>query len=204
MEGKSAKAKYVVEAAQSFLSGHFFVTKSNYVVFIKNAKLQVKQGQGKMDSVIAKLKLDVTTKERSYERIKKLLEEDESGTLKVQYDLDKTLKELTQVKERCNEMISIRKDAPNALPTFEEYLKLFKSTSDILGKIRDMKQMDTLIRIFFSNFTITATEKDFRKGAKVSYKLNEPYAGFVENGDFVIGAGNETLTRGLILGKDAL
>ena len=189
MEGKSAKAKYIVDTAQSFMSNHFFVTKNNYDIFIKNAKLQIKHSQRKMDSAIAKLKVDVANKERSYERIKKLLEEDESGTLKAHYDLDHTFKELSQVKERCSKMISIRKDAPNALPTFEEYLKLFKSTSDVLGKIRDMKQMDTLIRIFFSNFTITATEKDFRKGAKVSYKLNEPYAGFVENGDFVLGAG---------------
>jgi hypothetical protein len=90
------------------------------------------------------------------------------------------------------------------LPTFEEYLKLFESTSVILGKIRDMKQMDTFIRIFFSNFTITATGEDFRRGSTVVYKLNEPYEGFVKNGDFVLGAGEGTLTPGLVLGKDAL
>lgn len=48
--------------------------------------------------------------------------------------------------------------------------------------------MDVLLRAFFSNFTITATDGKFDKGSKVSYKLNEPYNGFIESGDFVLGA----------------
>lgn len=67
-----------------------------------------------------------------------------------------------------------------------------------------MKVMDSLLRVFFSNFTITATNGDFRQGSQVSYKLNEPWKGFIENGDFVYGAGKGTLTLGLVLGKDAL
>lgn len=48
--------------------------------------------------------------------------------------------------------------------------------------------MDALLRIFFYNFTITPANKDFRQGSEVSYKLNEPWNGFVENDDFVCGA----------------
>lgn len=76
----------------------------------------------------------------------------------------------------------------DSIPAFEEYLKLFESNPVILGRIRDMNAMDTLLHIFFSNFTITAANGDFRKGLKVSYKLNEPYEGFVKNNDFVLGA----------------
>jgi hypothetical protein len=52
-----------------------------------------------------------------------------------------------------------------------------------------MKVMDTLLRIFFSNFTVTAANGDFRQGSQVAYKLNEPYNGFINSGDFVLGAG---------------
>ena len=48
------------------------------------------------------------------------------------------------------------------------------------------------------------TEKDFRRGSKVTYKLNEPWEGFVKSNDFVPGAGEETLTLDLFLGKEAL
>lgn len=52
-----------------------------------------------------------------------------------------------------------------------------------------MKQMDKFLRTFFSNFTITPGEGGFRKGSVVSYKLNEPWEGFVNANDFVRGAG---------------
>lgn len=82
-----------------------------------------------------------------------------------------------------------RDNIKSAIPTYEEYLKLLETTPVILGKIRDMKAMDMLLRIFFSNFTITPATKGSFKGSKVVYKLNEPWAGFVENGNFVLGAG---------------
>ena len=72
--------------------------------------------------------------------------------------------------------------------TFKEYLKLFDSTSVILSKIRDMRQMDSLLRIFFSNFTIAPSEGSFRRGSEVTYILKEPREGFLKDGDFVLGA----------------
>jgi hypothetical protein len=85
--------------------------------------------------------------------------------------------------------LTTKREAPSAIPTYEEYLKLFESTPVILGKIHDTKQMDSLPRIFFSKFTITADGKDFRQGSRVSYKLKEPWNGFLESNDFVHGAG---------------
>jgi hypothetical protein len=51
-----------------------------------------------------------------------------------------------------------------------------------------MKAMDALLRTFFSNFTDTTTNEKFDKGSEVSYKLNEPYNGFIESDDIVNGA----------------
>ncbi len=81
--------------------------------------------------------------------------------------------------------ILARNNINESVPSFEEYLKLLQSTPDILGKIRDMKVMDGLLRIFFSNFTITATGKDIRHGSEVVFELKEPRKGFLENDDFV-------------------
>lgn len=67
-----------------------------------------------------------------------------------------------------------------------------------------MKTMDALLRIFFSNFTIHPIKDGTFKGSRVTYKLNEPWEGFIDNGDFVLGAGTGTLTLDLVLGKDAL
>lgn len=52
-----------------------------------------------------------------------------------------------------------------------------------------MKVMDELLRIFFSNFTITPGKNGFRKGSTAAIKLNEPWERFVIDNDFVRGAG---------------
>ena len=111
---------------------------------------------------------------------------------------------ILELKGEYSKALRQRNSVKDSMPTFEEYLKLFESTPVILGKIQDMKAMDALLRIFFSNFTITAEESDFKQGLTVSYKLNEPYEGFVKNGNFVLGAGTGTLTLDLFLGKEAL
>ena len=98
----------------------------------------------------------------------------------------------------------LRDGVTATLPNYEQFLKLFESNPVILGKIRNMKAVDSLLRIFFSSFTITPNSKDFHKGSRVTYKLNEPYEGFVRHKDFVLGAGTGTLTLDLVLGKDAL
>ena len=189
MEGKSAKAKYVIDAAQAFLSAYLFVTRSNYDTFVKNAKIEIKSNQYKIDSSIGTFKSNLGKKKASYERVKKLIENDSRGGLLAHYNLDGMLNEINSIKSELDKVLTAKREAPNAIPTYEEYLKLFESNPVILGKIRDMKQMDDLLRIFFSNFTITADGKDFRQGSRVTYKLKEPWNGFLENKDFSLGAG---------------
>ena len=148
------------------------------------------------------MKVVVANKEKSYEKTKDLVRD--NPDLKNHYDLDKYAKEVEKLKSDYRRLKKRRDNIKNAIPTFEEYLKLLKLTPVILGKIRDMKAMDSLLRIFFSNFTIMPATKGTFKGSTVAYKLNEPWEGFVESGNFVLGAGQGTLTPGLVLGKDAL
>jgi DNA invertase Pin-like site-specific DNA recombinase len=202
LEGKSARADLVIKCAQEFFSTYLFVTRSNYADFVEKAKKTVETRKAEFESNIGRLKTVAAKKERAYEQTKVLIRD--NPELKAHYNLDKYTKEIEALRSDYQENLRRRDNVKNSIPTFEEYLKLFESTPVILGKIRNMQAMDTLLRIFFSNFTITAANGDFRKGSQVSYKLNEPYEGFVKNGNFVLGAGEETLTLDLFLGKEAL
>jgi hypothetical protein len=53
-----------------------------------------------------------------------------------------------------------------------------QATPVILSKIQDMAVRDALLRIFFSNFTITPPQEGNFKGSDVVYILKEPWAGF--------------------------
>lgn len=186
-EGKSARAGIVLKAAQEFFTSYLFVTESNYAEFVERAKKTIASRSIEFDTAISRLKVVVANKERAYEQTKDLIRD--NPELKGHYNLDKYTKEIEQLKSDYEKNLKRRNGVKDSIPTYEEYLKLFESTPVILGKIQDMKAMDALLRIFFSNFTITGGEKGFGQGSTVSYKLNEPYEGFVKSNDFVLGAG---------------
>lgn len=199
---KSARAGVVIDAAQQFFKQYLFVTKDNYDYFVKEAEKETKRKSTELDSAIAKLKIVIANKEKSYEQTKDLILN--NPDLRNHYDLDKYHKEIERLKAEYRQNIKQRGRIKDAIPTFEEYLKLLKTTPVILGKIRDMKTMDTLLRIFFSNFTIVPAADGSFKRSTVAYNLKEPWSGFLKNEKLVHGAGWGTLTPGLVLGKDAL
>ncbi len=202
MYNKSARAALVIDAAQQFFNQYLFVTKSNYAEYVKLAKKEAKKKSAEIDSDIARLKKTVGIKEEAYNSTKDLVLK--NPELKEHYDLDKYSSEVEDYKANYQEVLRRRENMKDSIPTFQEYLKLLESTPVILGKIRDMKQMDELLRIFFLNFTIHPVKDGTFKGSEVTYKLKEPWQGFLDNEDFVHGAGKETLTPGLFLGKEAL
>lgn len=187
MKGKSARGKLVIDSAQQFLSDHLFVTEDNFGVYIKNAELALKKKEKEMTSAIARLRTLISNKTIAYEKVKELVWKDSS--LQKHYNLDKYSDEIDRLRKDYDKLLAQKRGLHETLPTYQEYLKLFSSTSVILSKIRDMKQMDEFIRIFFSNFIITAGEKDFRKGSTVTFKLKEPWVGFLQDDNFVHGAG---------------
>ena len=189
MEGKSARAKFVIDEANQFFESYLFITESNYDKILRLAKKQMREELCRIDSKIASLKTTIVNKRKNYDNAKNLIQNDLSGKLARHYDLDKILDEIESLETEQKRLLDIKNTSSNIMPSFDYYLKLFKSTSVILDKIRDMKQMDKFLRTFFSNFTITPGEGGFRKGSVVSYKLNEPWEGFVNANDFVCGAG---------------
>lgn len=187
MYGKSARAKFVIDKAQEFFMHYLFVTESNYKEYLKQADIEAKKKSAEFDSIIAKSKVLIANKERVYDETKQLILK--NPELKEHYSLDKHAKEIDKLKTDSKRAMQQRDNIKAAIPTFEEYLKLLQSTPVALGKIRDMETMDALLRIFFSNFTILPAIKGSFKGSTVSYKLNEPWEGFVNANDFVLGAG---------------
>jgi DNA invertase Pin-like site-specific DNA recombinase len=186
MYNKSARAGLVVDTALYFFQQYLFVTKTNYATYLEQAVIEAKRKSAEFDTAIARLKILIANKEKVYEEMKDLILK--NPEMKDHYDLNKHVKAIEKLKTDYRRAIRQKDNIKAAIPTFEEYLKLLQTTPVALGKIRDMKVMDALLRIFFSNFTIIPAAKDNFKGSTVSYKLNEPWKGFVDANDFVLGA----------------
>jgi hypothetical protein len=193
VKGSSARANLVIDAAQQFFQDYLFITKGNYEHFVTVAEQEAKRKSAEFESVMARSKITIANKEKSYERTKDLILK--NPELKEHYDLDKYRIEIEKIKKDYAKASKRRDSIRSAVPSFEEYLKLLETAPVILSKIRDMKVMDTLLRIFFSNFTITPGAEGFRKGSTVAIKLNEPWEGFVVRNDFVLGATEQNLLK---------
>lgn len=202
MYNKAIRAGEVIAFAQKFFEQYLFTTESNYETYLDNAKKYLKKQNSKLDSEVGRLNVLIANKQQAYDRTKELIAD--NPDLSKHYDLDKYMQDINDMRLEYNKTVVLRRESKDSLPTYADYLKLFESAPVILGKIRDMKQMDLLLKNFFLNFTVTPTRKGSFKGSEVSCKLKEPWNGFLESGNFVLGAGEETLTLDLFLGKEAL
>lgn len=202
MRYKSARANLVVNAAKEFFSTYLFVTRENYDVYVANARKAIKQKNTELESEIGSLTSRIGESKRKYEQTKSLLLANKE--LAEHYNLDTSKKEISSLSNELATLTNRHSRSKEAIATYEQYLKLLSSTPVILGKIQDMEVMDALLKIFFSNFTITPGSEGFKRGSTVTYKLKEPYAGFVLDKKFSLGAGTGTLTLDLFHGKEAL
>lgn len=202
VRNKSARAKLIIDAAIQFFSTYLFTTKENYDVYVANARKAIDQKNIELSSKIASLTSRLGNKKQEFERTKKLILD--KSELAKYYNLEKLEKEEKDLRLELTKLTDKRNHSKDAIISYQQYLKLFESTPVILGKLQDMKVMDALLRIFFSNFTITPKGGSFRRGSVVTYNLKEPWAGFLKDEKLVHGAGWGTLTPGLVLGKDAL
>lgn len=177
-KGKSVRASKITIYVLHFLEEHQFITKSNYEYWVSQAKDYLAQTLKTMDSQLASLNKTIGLKQQSYERTKDLIVN--TPALKDHYDLSAQKKELDDLLLEQGRLLFERRDAKASLPTFEKYLELFNNTSDVLLNEEDAELKDSLIQVFFSNFTITDRVVS---GAT----LKEPWAGFLKNDDFVRG-----------------
>jgi len=185
--GKSARAKYVIDIARAFFQQYLFVTKDNYNEYVKNAKLAIELRSKTMKREIGRVNAQIIHSKASYEDSKQVILE--SPKLAEHYNLDKQLKAIKRLEKDYEDLLLKRREYKSSITTYEKYLKLLQSAPVILNKMHDMEAMDALLRIFFSNFTITAKGKSFRQGSETTFNLKEPWLGFLKDGKFVSGAG---------------
>jgi hypothetical protein len=190
--GKSILAKAVLDYASEFLSEHLFVTESNYQNYIAEAQEYAATQAKVLDSDIASLTKQVGNKEAEYGRTKDTIRD--NPQLARHYNLDEIKGELKAIKKNLAILVRNRRGLKQSTLTYKEYLELFGNIGVSLRKTHDMTVMDETIRKFFSNFTIKTVEEGTKQRSIVTHKFNEPFPGFVKNGDFDDGRGERTRT----------
>jgi hypothetical protein len=190
-KGKSVRAHFVLDAAYQFLENHLFTTESNYENFLAEAKELASQRHKTLTSDIMGLTNLVGEKNKEYERAKELLIQ--SPDLKSHYSLDDIKKEYDDLKKRLDGLREQRETTKTAVLTYKQYLELFQNLSVKLRETQDMALLDQILQKFFSNFTVKSTGRGNQQRCEITHKLNEPWNGFVNSGDFDCGRDKQLL-----------
>lgn len=186
-KNKSVRAKFMLDEASRFFDSHLFTTKSNYEHYVAEAKQLVADKNIELTTDIARLTRLVGDKQREYNNARELLAN--SPELKEHYDLGVIKGELSVFTEQLSSLVSQKKATKDAIPTYKEYLELFQDISGKIQNSHDIAVIDGILKKFFSNFTIKSFGRGKQQRCEVSYKLKEPWVGFLENNDFDCGRG---------------
>lgn len=116
MEGKSARAKFVIDEAKQFFESYLFITESNYDKILRLAKKQMREELCRIDSKIASLKTTIVNKRKNYDNAKNLIQNDLSGKLARHYDLDKILDEIESLETEQKRLLDIKNTSSNIMP----------------------------------------------------------------------------------------
>jgi DNA invertase Pin-like site-specific DNA recombinase len=205
MYGKSARAKLVLDTAfRTFfdMRASGLLERSSHKEVMERVKKALKDKNQELNSELVSQRSRISKLQSQYEDTKVFLLNNEQ--VSKHYNLDELAKSVNDA-EKIYAKLKVRLEAQkDVILKYEEYLKLFKAIPVILSNIRYMGVMDELLRFFYLNFTIHPDNGKFNKGSKVTFTLKEPWDGLFDNDNFGNGAGEGTLTPGLILGKDAL
>ncbi len=184
---KSVLSTKVTLHIYNYLKEHQFTTKDNYDYWIAEAKKKLSQTLKEMESRITSLSKTISLKEKEYQQTKDLIRN--SPVLQEHYDLKALTAEIKTLKTEQTRLVGDRKEAKEALPTYKKYLELMNGVSDILIDEEEGELKDSVVRVFFSNFTVTADSFDVKRGYNITHKLNEPWEGFVNSKNFDLGRG---------------
>jgi DNA invertase Pin-like site-specific DNA recombinase len=191
-KGKSVRARVMLNVASEFFKEYLFVTEENYNAYKTEAIKSVAKLAKDLDRDIGRMNQRLLSEKRSYEQDKELIRN--NPALSSHYDLDKRVERIKSVEVQLKDLRYRKSEMKSVVMTYEKYLKLFENIGVIMSEMQNMELLDQVIKKFFSNFTIKQLGRGKEQRWDITYKLKEPWQGFLESNNFVHGRGERAQT----------
>jgi DNA invertase Pin-like site-specific DNA recombinase len=168
---RSIRAKVIISWIVNFLDQKPFSTPQSYDHYKKEIEVVYKNRLKDTKDRVMTLRIQ---KSKELERLAKI-KEYVVGTndLQIQKQFEQELKDAHAMIEAVADEISEKEEFINhsrsAIPTYEQFLKLWEKVPKTIATSQNMAEIDFLIRKIFLNFSIDGKNVDFAT-------LNEPFA----------------------------
>lgn len=181
MRGKGPAGSLIRDYVIRFLKDNLIITEKQYQQYLADRASYIREQADILNSAKKSLEREVGQNERSYKNalanasdqssaMSKHYTPDYLDELKKKWDTNKT-----QLKDTIEEIDKLK----GVNTTLREFLELYENTGEILRLTTSMSLADEIIRIFFSNITIQASNDDKNSKQKqwsvIGHCLREPF-----------------------------
>lgn len=193
-KGSGPAGSVVRDYAIKFLKEKHFAMDELYSVYRSDMISSISEQTEELKSRKISLVSIIANQKQNYENARSVASRGD-GYLKhygPEY-LDRLVKDIAVKESELKTLKSEISQIGTSYLSFEEFLKLYKNAGELLRVTSGMSQADEIIRIFFSNFTVTGipygkTGKQ-KQWSVTDHCLREPFDKLVENAQYSVWSG---------------
>lgn len=168
--GKSIRARVVIDYIKEFLDTKPFSTPEAYKHYTEEMRRVSDERLLEAKSALQSLQSQKRVLESNLLKTKDLLRDEQDEEIKDQYkpDLKKINASITNIGVLIDEKKDLVSKGKTSILTYSEFLELMESTRQTIGKIKNIDELDYIIKKIYLNFSI--------QGKKViKSTLSEPF-----------------------------
>jgi site-specific DNA recombinase len=162
-KNKSVRAKVIMDDIKKFLDSKPFSSKKSYEHYKSEIEQVQKQRMVQIKSELLSLRNRKLRYEQRLVKIKEMmLEEDKETREEFKRDLDQTKRDILVIDDGI-EKVERKQDATRSVPlTYPEFIELMENMGKIIASIKNMSELDFVIKKIFLNFTVSAKKVENR------------------------------------------
>ena len=153
---KSVRAKVVVSYVREFLEKKPFSSKPAYEHYEQEMERVATERIKEIRTLLTAQKTKKARREINLADMKAVLATEKDERIKASYreDIKKAIEEIDAVEAEIARLEALSVAGKTAILTYAQFLELMEKTPKILASIKQMKELDYIIRKIFSNFAI--------------------------------------------------
>lgn len=154
--GKSTRAKVVIDYVCNYLSQKPFSSESSYKHYVEEMERVSAQRTIDAKRNLRALQSELVRLEEKIDRTKAILggNEDESVKELFRADLQPTQEKIKEVEARIAKLQTFINAGKESIVSYSEFLELMEKMPKIIRGMKNMKELDYIIRKIFLNFTV--------------------------------------------------
>tara|TARA_Y100000114_G_C11597872_1_gene248941 strand:- start:36 stop:596 length:561 start_codon:yes stop_codon:yes gene_type:complete len=181
--------------AVAYLKQHQLANEETYKLYKSDMLESIAEQTDDLKTQERQLIMHIANQKQRYENVRDVVSQGDPKYMR-HYTPEHLDKLSSEIESMQSELRGIRRDIAeigDSFVSYEQFLKLYKNAGELLRLTSGMSLADEIIRIFFSNFTVTGVPYGPKMKQKqwsiTGHCLRKPFDKIAENDEFLVWSG---------------